>query len=263
MKPHVLGSRTDGQLSADSIQGQMDTTLKGCPVVHGPRERIEAAVHPTDAVDPDTTNVNGSRNPHTSATIPLDSEGFTTIRASEAPHDGQPTPTARTQRKPSRPARAPARARKAAELLAAGMPFAQVATEIGCVPSTLWRMQRQPYWPDLTRRAQATVAADTEAEMAAGRLEAVRALRRVVAPVDGTAAVADPNEVSSAARALLQASAPPGELVRARAAREARAAWTAALAPEAPDVRARVLGRIEGSYDALSTEELERLAGER
>jgi hypothetical protein len=137
----------------------MDTTLKGCPVVHGPRERIEAAVHPTDAVDPDTTNVNGSRNPHTSATIPLDSEGFATIRAHEALASGQPAPTTRPRPRPRKPASLTSKQRDAVALTVAAMPSDEIAVKLGIHPATLYRWRDADWWaPALVahKGAQAT-----------------------------------------------------------------------------------------------------------
>lgn len=210
---------------------------------------------PTASAHPAGAESDGSQNPRTEHAIPLESRWIAELAGAHAAGRGQPAPAAAPSRahdRTPRPARIPPLGRKAAALLASGTPIGKAAASLGCNESTLWRWQRAPWWADASRLARATVAADTESEMAAGRLEAVRALRRVVAPPDDAEVTADPNEVSSAARALLAASAPPGELTRARARAEARADLAAALRLEPAEIRDRILARFDGDTTDLS-----------
>lgn len=155
-------------------------------------------------------------------------------------------------------AHVPPAGRKAAGLMASGMPLDRAARECGVNPSTVWRWRTEStWWAGVYRRAQATVGAETEAELAAARLEAVRALRGVVAPADGQPTSVDPAELSSAARALLAASSPPGEMQRHRARLDLLRALT-------PETRARVVAELDGDarYAGMSDAELAALAGE-
>lgn len=123
--------------------------------------------------------------------------------------------------------------------------------------STLAAWRALPGWADGIRAIQSAMKTDVDARKLALSLDALEVLGQAVR---GEIEV-DANERCQAAGRVLAASQAPGEATRRAAAKEARQAWLAAIAPEAPDVRARVLGRLEGSLDALSTEELERLAG--
>jgi len=173
-------------------------------------------------------------------------------RTKQVAHDAAP------HDRGARRARATARGRTAAELFASGMPINRIAAQLRVAPSTLFRWRESEWWPSVYRRALATVAAETESELAAGRLDAVRALRAVVAPPDGKPPTVDAAELSSAARALLSASAPPGELARQRARSELLASLT-------PSTRALVVAELDepglAEIESMTAAELRRDLG--
>ncbi len=210
-------SGTDTGTHGDSLRGQGDSaSIEARPVPVSPRppaqpdpgsDRRESG-HPQSV---GLADGNDSRGMH-------DEDAASTAAVTEMRGRSTTAPRATTARVD---ARIPPAGRKAATLLASGMPVERVADACDVAPSTIWRWRTETaWWLRLFRRAQATSAAETEAELAAGRLEAVRALREIVAPADGGAPKVDAAELSSAARALLAASAPPGELTRQRARAE-------------------------------------------
>ncbi len=260
MKP-IYSSGTPGQTLPDSLPGLRDSSLKGSPSVLEHQDASLRATPPIESAYPLDADRDGEDNRCTTDAIPLDSRGIVDSDAAEAAHCGQPSPPAGTHGTATptrRRATLTARQRHAARLDGEGSPVDAIVRDVPTTRSALARWRRLPAYQDAVRYARTAVRASTDSELETARLVAARSLRAILDKPEGLST----SEVAKAASVLLSASTPPGEQARRLAAREARGAWLAALAPEDPTVRTRVLARIDGDLDdpSITTAELEALA---
>jgi hypothetical protein len=220
---------------------------------------VIAASHPAERLDPAQIEGVAGQSPARDAAIAHDSTGIAPSVTGPC-HATAVTQTAVvSQRKRAARATLTARQRNAARLDAEGATVDAITTTVPTTRSALARWRRLAPYIEAVAHMRTAIRTTTDAELETARLVSARALRGLLDASAGLTA----SELAKVASTLLSASTPPGEQARRLAAKEARTAWTAALAPEAPDVRARVLARVDGSYDDLPTEELERRAGER
>jgi hypothetical protein len=155
--------------------------------------------------------------------------------------------------RPKRVPRAPRWWADLAALVANGTPITAAAAQVGHSRSSAHRAAADPRWAGLLAAAERAAASEAARLLALGRPAAVRALTAALGPEAGTS----PSERLDAAKALLQASAPPAESVR----RAVRAELVRALPSK---LRQQVVDALAGRVDlaSLTDEELAALAGE-
>lgn len=164
--------------------------------------------------------------------------------------DGQPKPLSRTQAR---------LAEKIARAALVGSTNDEIAAQVGRSERTVRRIRRHPDFAAAVERGRSAIRIEALREGEAGRLEAMRAARRVLRLyADGDAAV-EAKDALLGARVILSATQPASDAQRERA----RAQILAALPGE---LRAKVLDALDHGEAArlakMTDEELGALAGD-